>query len=151
MTDCEKQCIKCKELKPLSSFYKLPHTSDGVNTICKECQKTRIRQRHADGLTPYQKLSPKEKKELSRRNKLKQKYNMTVEDYDLLFQSQNGRCAICARPPFFDKLVVDHCHETGKIRGLLCSLCNIGIGGMRDDLEIVLSAAGYLKRFQNEA
>ncbi len=70
-------------------------------------------------------------------------YNITIEDYDRMAAQQDGRCLICQRK---DKLVIDHDHETGSVRGLLCSACNTGIGLLQDNTEILLAAASYLSR-----
>jgi hypothetical protein len=83
---------------------------------------------------------------------LKSSYNLSVEKYNQLFVNQNGLCAICKAPVVIGKkLVVDHCHKTGKIRGLLCYNCNNGIGNFRDNVNILSSAIKYLteKRFLN--
>ena len=62
----------------------------------------------------------------NRATNLKQKYGLSLEDYNKLFQKQRGRCALCFKPPIlgYKPLAVDHCHETGRIRGLLCNECN---------------------------
>lgn len=78
------------------------------------------------------------------------KYGVTKEKYQEMLDSQNGVCAICKTKPNFDKLkkrfAIDHCHTTGKVRGLLCDPCNRGIGFLRDDPNILLSATEYLAR-----
>lgn len=66
------------------------------------------------------------------------------EDIDAMRAAQNGLCPICER--VLEKFHVDHCHETGRIRGLLCPDCNRGIGGLKDSRKIVLRAAAYLRR-----
>ena len=73
------------------------------------------------------------------------KYKLPVEEYDRLVASQNGQCAICAA---VTKLCVDHCHETGKVRGLLCLTCNTGIGHLKDSIEIIRQALYYLEKGQ---
>lgn len=65
--------------------------------------------------------------------------------YVYLFDKQNGICAICGSPPSDKRLAVDHCHTTGKIRGLLCSSCNCALGLFKDNTELLDRAAGYLK------
>lgn len=72
---------------------------------------------------------------------LRVKYGLSFEDYEELLIAQEGRCAICNR---MKKLHVDHCHETGKVRGLLCNNCNCGIGNLQDSVEIVKKALDYL-------
>ncbi len=80
--------------------------------------------------------------------KLKHKYGITVDQYDQLLAEQGGGCAICgvAGPEAarWGVLVVDHDHETGKVRGLLCSNCNCAIGLLGDSPELLTKAAGYL-------
>lgn len=78
---------------------------------------------------------------------LKTKYNLSLEDYDRMLDDQDGRCAICLKPPEPDRhLCVDHDHETGENRGLLCDICNRGVGIFRDDPEALRRAADYLER-----
>lgn len=82
-----------------------------------------------------------------RKSLLKREYGMTLEEYDRLLEEQGGACAICgttdAAP--HDYLSVDHCHDSGIVRGLLCSACNKGIGHLRDDPSILREAANYLE------
>ncbi len=82
---------------------------------------------------------------IERRAQLKKLYNLTTEDYDRMRAAQNDACAICARG-CRRRLVIDHCHKTGRIRGLLCDACNKGIGLLRDDEPTLLAAIEYLKR-----
>jgi hypothetical protein len=90
--------------------------------------------------------TPKGKK-LSRRAKIKCEYSMTEQYYDELCQRQGGKCAICGRhrSEFKRRLFIDHDHETGKVRGLLCMMCNTAIGLMKDDISRLLVAAMYLE------
>lgn len=60
--------------------------------------------------------------------------------------AQDGRCAICGVAP--DTLVVDHCHDTGVTRGLLCRWCNLGLGMFKDDLKAMEQAHSYLERWR---
>jgi hypothetical protein len=92
-----------------------------------------------------------------RRNKIKwrisdlaRKYGLTVEDYERMAGQQSGLCAICSRRPNVAEdsetaiLIVDHCHETGRVRGLLCGPCNRGIGHLADDTSRLRAAVEYL-------
>lgn len=74
------------------------------------------------------------------------KYGITEEDYRYFYAIQKGCCAICKIPEKAIKkaLCVDHCHETGKVRGLLCNSCNAGIGLLGDSYEIIIKAAYYV-------
>ena len=73
-------------------------------------------------------------------------YGITVEDYHQLFEAQGGVCAICHKPPGSRRLNLDHDHKTKKVRGLLCFMCNRGLGRFRDDPKLFRSAADYLER-----
>lgn len=77
--------------------------------------------------------------------KLKERYGITLEQYNEMLDRQGGRCAICFRPPASrKKLGVDHDHKTGAVRGLLCDYCNRGIAAFGDDVECLERAIDYL-------
>lgn len=71
------------------------------------------------------------------------KYGMTVEQFEDLFQKQGGKCAIC-KLTSKRRLAIDHDHKTGRVRGLLCVTCNLGIGNFQDNPDTLVSAAAYL-------
>ncbi len=77
---------------------------------------------------------------------LKSNYNLTLEQYDKMFEEQNGNCAICGLPQLMKRLAVDHDHETGEVRGLLCACCNMQLG-ILEDKEFCKKALGYLDGF----
>jgi hypothetical protein len=72
------------------------------------------------------------------------RYGVTADHRALLEEQQGGVCAICSLRPDSKELSVDHCHETGRVRGLLCHYCNLAIGLFRDRQELLLAAAAYL-------
>lgn len=109
-----KLCKCCDTEKPLSAFSKRRQAPDGRQAKCKRCA------------SDYQRAH---------------KYGLSVSQYHSLIKSQGGRCAICDEKK---PLVVDHNHSTGKIRGLLCSDCNSGIGLLKDSVEVIRRAEGYL-------
>ena len=119
-------------------------------TVCYKCQSIRHYewvQRHRDRVRAYQRYfySPKQQ----RAYRLKVKYGLTAQNYDALLESQEGRCAICGTKDFSRSGVnthayVDHDHETGEVRGLLCFACNTGLGAFSDSPEIMLEAIAYL-------
>lgn len=79
---------------------------------------------------------------------LKTQYGISIEDYNRMYDEQQGKCMICNTPRVNggkDGLVVDHCHTTGDVRGLLCPSCNTGIGHMKDDVQSLGRAIEYLK------
>lgn len=71
---------------------------------------------------------------------------LTQPQFDAMVRKQKGLCAICRKPPTKRRLSVDHCHKTGRVRGLLCNHCNLGIGYFRDCPKNARSAARYLRR-----
>lgn len=94
-------------------------------------------------------------KKYSRANYLKVTFNITVADYDRMVSSQNNHCAACGCAPDSENsgckygiLEVDHDHQTGKIRGLLCGRCNRGLGQFQDSVIRLEQAVTYLRRFQ---
>lgn len=90
-----------------------------------------------------------------RRHNLKRNYGMTQSDYEAMVAAQNGECAICRRLPSgrgrYARLVIDHDHETGAVRGLLCNKCNAAIGMLRDCVEVVQRAVAYLSAHKHTA
>ena len=83
------------------------------------------------------------RKTLLRKNDLWRKYKITLEDYDQMIVEQQGLCLICERIPK-KKLVVDHNHHTGKVRGLLCDPCNVALGFLEDNVNFLAKAIKYL-------
>lgn len=81
--------------------------------------------------------------EAYRRTRLKHRYGLTFEQHRAMFDSQGGRCALCKEKTAVD---VDHCHDTGKIRGLLCRGCNVGLGQLGDTVDGLLRAIEYLRK-----
>lgn len=97
--------------------------------------------------------NPEAFKLIQRRIALKRKYGLTVEQYQAMLDSQGGLCAICRQPEGKTSnrgepisLSVDHCHTTGRVRQLLCVMCNIVVGCSRERPEVLLAAVEYLKR-----
>jgi len=86
-----------------------------------------------------------EQKIYERNNKLKAKYGLSAQDWDDIYDSQLGRCAICLIPLVESRPHVDHDHISGKVRGILCHTCNPGLGYFKDDVEILQRAINYLK------
>lgn len=84
----------------------------------------------------------------SRRNSnLKIRYGISLEQYNILLESQNGKCAICGSVGINARLCVDHDRITKQVRGLLCRKCNVALGGFQDSSMVLEKATVYLKRF----
>ena len=77
---------------------------------------------------------------------LKKAYGITIEDFESMLEKQRGRCAICERPKPGGKgdWHVDHCHDTGRVRGLLCHFCNTAIGSLNDSVDLLKRCIKYL-------
>ena len=89
--------------------------------------------------------NPQRTLEKNREYWLRHKYDMSMDEYHAMLFAQEGKCGICQqRPPFDVALAVDHCHDTGLVRGLLCRTCNTGIGHLKDSPELLRRALQYL-------
>ena len=80
---------------------------------------------------------------------LTRRYGITVEQLQAMIRTSKGRCAICQRKPKRGRLVVDHDHSSGRVRGLLCRSCNYCMGGFKDSPELMRRAARYLEKGSN--
>ena len=74
------------------------------------------------------------------------KYNLTKEQYNTILLEQNNKCAICQDT--LTKPHIDHCHTSGKVRAVLCSNCNTGIGKFKDDIDKLQRAIDYLNKYK---
>lgn len=138
-----KRCPRCGEVKPRTEFGRHVGHADGLATNCKPCAAVLQRDYRAAN---YAHIRAWEK-----RNEFRRKYGITVERYDELLAEQDGVCAICSGPPFgkSDRFYhVDHDHETGAIRGLLCHSCNLLLAQARDSVDRLHAAIAYLERSQ---
>ena len=141
-----KMCAVCKVAKPFEDFYdgykakkqrdipnrKYPHSR------CKECDHARVKVYNKNNRAKVRKQQL-----ISHRRR---EYGLTEEEYNNMILSQNNMCAICNKPS--DRtLHIDHDHATGKVRGLLCSNCNLGIGNLQEDLVILNRAIKYLSLY----
>lgn len=104
------------------------------------------------GITRNRKKYDKKRYEKVERAKRLKSYGLTTDGYNKLFSQQNGVCAICGQPEtkksfgkHIRRLTIDHNHKTGKVRGLLCNGCNVGLGNFLDSVEFLLKAIKYLK------
>lgn len=154
-----RRCSKCGAEKPLLAFAR---QGRGWRGDCKECrasytmgwsaanpEKVRTAARawraanpervqlHADRNRPRAKVK--------RRHRTVEQYGLDLVQYNEMLAAQGGGCAICGSIDKSKALAVDHCHDTGRVRGLLCSTCNTGIGRFSDDPALLIRAARYIQ------
>ena len=134
-----KVCSKCKEIKSLDKFSKDRSRSDGYCNRCKVCTSEYLKSKYNYKHPDYK--YPKMKEKGQRNYDLKRFYGITLDDYNRIFIEQTGCCAMCGRhqSEFKKRLAVDHDHKTGKIRGLLCTNCNLKLGILEDKNLVELS------------
>ena len=134
-----KICKKCGQNKPLTEFHSHRSCRQGVRAECKACYNPISKLRSSKYRTEFP--------EKRRSTTLKSKYGISLEQYEQKLQEQAGCCKICksTNPGPKGRFAVDHCHKTGKVRSLLCYLCNIGLGSFRDDVVILNNAIEYLR------
>lgn len=128
--DDQSHCARCDQFKPVSEFYTRSVTKRGLprySAYCKLCTAVRH----------------KELPDHAHRYKVK-RFGLTEACYDRMMEDQGGVCAVCKSPPTRKRLAIDHCHTTGKVRGLLCGPCNVSLGQFRDNPRTLLEAAKYL-------
>ena len=137
----QKYCNKCRMFKPLTDF-----GTTQKRYQCKECYSKWKKEYYQ---RPH--VKEKEYKHLMRRF-FKKEYGITLEQYQEMLLKQNGKCKLCLKEQDFKdyrsarriNLSVDHCHTTGKVRGLLCIKCNQGLGAFNDDIELIKKAMEYI-------
>ncbi|MDT0451319.1 endonuclease VII domain-containing protein [Streptomyces hesseae] len=114
-----KRCPDCEQIKPHGEWERNKTSSDGWSSYCRECRARRNRDSY-----------------------FRRKYGLTQEELQALMEQQGGVCAIClaARPEH-----VDHDHETGAVRGVLCFSCNAALGQLKDRPDAARRAADYLE------
>jgi hypothetical protein len=135
---------------------------DGHRSECKECSRAirrawyaanresaianvkRWQQENKDHLNAYRREYRKGRTATAREGHLRRKFGITQADYDALLERQGGGCAICGKPPGKISLHVDHDHETGEVRGLLCVGCNNALGQFHDDPALLDRAIDYV-------
>lgn len=139
----EKTCTRCGETKPMAEF----RIADAADYMCKVCNRK--------AASAWRKQNPGRNAAACRewyyRNQrrvrdftLQKNYGMTIDEYESMAERQNGVCAICLGQSKDGILRVDHDHQTGVVRGLLCDTCNRSLGLLGDSSEILRKAADYL-------
>lgn len=158
-----KICSKCSMEKEDSLFYIQPkNVKAKLSAECKECAVERKRlsrlsqtsEKQAHHKVIAENYRNDKKEETSKRSKKHNlwKYGITLEDYRRMEDCQSKLCLICKKPETIQyrnksaHLSVDHCHKTGKVRGLLCGSCNRALGLLRDSEEIIENALNYIRK-----
>ena len=146
----EKQCSKCNEVKPLTEFYKDKSKNDGLRGECKCCKKMYARGfrkteeykvwKRANSNAYYHKVykHDEEYKLKEKRRRVKRNYGISLETYKKHLETP---CDICGD----ESKHLDHCHETGLVRGGLCPRCNHMLGHAKDSIDRLNKAIKYLE------
>lgn len=137
----QRTCSACGELKPMDEFYARRRRGRVERRYeCKVCTKTRLAR------LPAANCKPRKPRPYSRWKWIKFQYGLTRSQYEALLAAQGGGCALCGAEAGTqgEALHVDHCHDSQKVRGILCSRCNRGLGYFEDDPRRLLDAASYL-------
>jgi hypothetical protein len=138
------KCSYCKLEKPFSAFCLSRVRKIGLSIVCRPCTTEKSKAWRAENLDKVL--------EGARRSHRLRKYGLSQDAYDALFAAQGNKCAVCRdilqRGTF--RAHIDHDHDTGAVRGLLCNTCNSGIGMFRERADLLLAAAAYLKRSRGE-
>ena len=163
-----KRCTKCGRVKPLDDFYRAAGMRDGYRNDCKACNLRAKHERYLANPQPtidrvrrwveenqerrrnyeLEYRQSGRKSAADRKHHLKRTFGLTEADYERLLGEQGGGCAICGRLPGSRNLHIDHDHDTGEVRGLLCFRCNVAIGHLREDPGIALKLIDYLGRYK---
>lgn len=142
-----KTCKDCHKELPLESFGKSSRTKDKKKTSCKNCYNL------------YQSTWGQNNQTSKRKHIVKSRYGISWEEYEEKFAFQDGMCAVCKKPlklftfeakTKLETAHIDHSHTTGKIRGLLCSKCNSGLGLFQDSVVVLRNAVNYLEEYSKD-
>ena len=158
MEHTKKICKICKEEKDLESFSSCKGCKNNKSSRCKTCTNKHMK-KYVENNPVYKERRNQRARDFRSDNhelsKLIVKFscykklglNITKEEYQNMYIQQEGKCKICSNSPtgFKKTLCLDHCHDTLKVRGLLCDNCNAGLGKFKDDIEIIEKAINYLK------
>lgn len=140
-----KRCSRCGEEKPLEDFYRNRRKKDGKNSYCKPCSLAAKRDHWKKA---------EDTRARSYETHLLNRYGMTPEDYHALRESQEGCCVVCGCDPRVEfahlhekvqRLQVEHSHQTGNLRGLVCQRCNKHVYWAGENLELVRRILDYLE------
>ena len=140
-----KICNMCNEEKSRCAFPSDSSRRDGLAYRCKKCCK----KLNTDGYHRRRETDPEGERERSRFSCIRRKYGLGKARFLRMMANQHGQCAICSVDIDLS-CHVDHCHDSGKVRGLLCGSCNTGIGFLQDSPDVILNAFDYLMEHVDE-
>ncbi len=141
-----KKCVKCTVEKPVEEFNRAKRNSDGLNSWCKSCMRT-----YAKVVSTPKRHSRKREEREAKRKQARdyarfKSYGLTEVDFIVKRELQDNKCKLCDKP-FGEKTpVVDHNHDTGQVRGLLHSNCNVLLAMAGDDITMLQAAISYLQQ-----
>ena len=153
----KRRCNVCLETKELNCFYKDISRPLQKSYTCKKCKNEKTK-KYQSSLNPEvilerdlldnkarrKRYYQKYKETSIREYAYKTRYGISIQKYNELFEKQKGLCLIC-QTKGYRRLVVDHCHTTNKVRGLLCDNCNRGLGSFKDNIFSLKNAIKYLE------
>jgi len=159
-----KVCSKCGIEKPLSEYHKHKIEHDGHTSICKKCRcfdsaewrknnPKKVKESYKKFGKEYNKKwvknNPDKMKCYLRKSRLKKMYGVSLDDYNKMFNEQKGCCWICGKHQSQENraLSVDHNHKTGEVRKLLCGECNLLVGQIEKNINIIDDVFNYLKDY----
>jgi hypothetical protein len=150
----EKQCTKCLKIKPLDKFHKSKRHGKYTKNECAECTNSYLRNHY------HSKRKNNDTHKLKRtRYNYRRTHGIEYEEYLQMCKDRNYMCDICnsvklpangSIRPCKDILVLDHCHATNKIRGILCQTCNQGLGLLKDSVDNLVAAQLYLLQTETD-
>ena len=133
-----KLCKRCGEEKDLSEFYRYQKSPDGRQFYCKKCL--------GDEQKSWHQRNPEKARLKQRINNLKVRFGLTIQEYNELGESQGWKCAICGNAGIErNPLCIDHCHDSGKVRGLLCRQCNQALGLIKENVTSAKALVEYIR------
>ena len=142
----KKYCPKCKKIKTLRSFNKSKNSNFGYSSHCRLCSRRLGKKYHNK---EKKQLEYRNKKDIFRNNKLKRDFGITLEEYNKKLKKQNNKCMVYGNTPKENRkaLAIDHNHNTGEVRDLLCGNCNAAVGFLKENIVIAKEMVKYIRRW----
>ena len=140
-----KKCRGCGEAKPISEFHKKTAAKDGLQSRCKPCAIKMAAEWNQKNQKKYLARQNRRTPEQLHRRRARL-YGLTPEELHAKLEEAQGICQICKREA---PQVVDHCHTSGLVRGVICNKCNQALGLIEDNVEWLYSMAQYLQKYNN--